>query len=143
MSKLYKYVGPIELAKISTISTQRVIVISRLHLCHWISERLVEESTNNDGSITATYVIDQDYRLRVAPRRSEHVSCSDGNAVLGAGEATFSPDGDIIDFDNYSTGFCPEPESWRICHEVLDSLGVAHPPEFTRNLIFRLCKACL
>lgn len=41
------------------------------------------------GTVTFTYVVDAGGGLRLADRRSEHVACAGGRAVLAAGEITF------------------------------------------------------
>jgi hypothetical protein len=92
-----------------------------------------------------TFVVGLDGALRVAPRRSEHVACAGGAAVLSAGELTAERvDGGcrVVDVSNQSTGYCPEPESWPAVAQALDAAGIAHPGRFTFEAIFRRCRAC-
>jgi hypothetical protein len=117
-----------------------MVIDGREQLVRWLNAR--SDEANANGSITATFVIDQHGKLRLASRRSEHVACASGGPVLSAGEISFLPTGDVVDVSNHSTGFCPEPESWISCAESLDRVGVVHPNAFTRQVIFRRCPKC-
>jgi len=140
MSRLYSYVGPSEILEASR-SAQPGTLIEGLHqLLQWLNDHA--DDADATGLITATFVIDPYGKLRLASRRSEHVACASGGPVQSAGEITFSPDGEVVEVNNHSTGFCPEPDSWTACCEVFDSLGVKHPGEFSRKVIFRLCPTC-
>ena len=86
-----------------------------------------------------------DARLRLAPRRSEHVDCAAGQHVLAAGEVLFARDGGgwcVSEISNQSTGYCPDPDSWPAVAMALDRIGPAHPGDFTHKVIFRRCPAC-
>ncbi|MFF7359754.1 hypothetical protein [Streptomyces sp. NPDC008125] len=92
-----------------------------------------------------TYVVDGDGTLRLAPRRSEHVACADGESVRGAGEvgfirdrATWAVDG----ISNQSTGYCPDISSWPAVARALDRAGLARPDRFTHEVVFRRCPGC-
>jgi hypothetical protein len=92
-----------------------------------------------------TFVVDADGVLRVANRRSEHVACAGGGAVLSAGELVALQDRAgirITEISNQSTGYCPEPESWPAVAKALDDAGIAHPAGFTYEAIFRRCPSC-
>ncbi|WP_460062013.1 hypothetical protein [Streptomyces sp. YKOK-I1] len=92
-----------------------------------------------------TYVVGLDGWLRLAPRRSEHVACAGGRAVLGAGEVSFRRAGrgwEVHEVSNQSTGYCPDPDCWPAVAAALDRAGVARPDAFTYALVFRRCERC-
>jgi hypothetical protein len=92
-----------------------------------------------------TFVVGVDGVLRLAPRRSEHVACAGGRAVLSAGEISFVLDGGrlcVDEISNQSTGYCPDPASWPAVAEALDRAGLDHPGYFTDSIIFRRCPEC-
>jgi len=100
-----------------------------------------------DGTrrMIATFVVDESGCLRVADRRSEHVACSGGSPVLAAGEVTFGLLGNSVEaqeVSNQSTGYCPEPESWKAVAEALAQAGIQGPACYTTEFIFRLCEQC-
>jgi hypothetical protein len=95
--------------------------------------------------MTATFIIDVDEQLWIADRRSEHVVCARSQEVLAAGEITFQiADGqiEVTEVTNQSTGYCPEPECWPVVSAILDRIGLAHPPAFTIEFVFRRCDQC-
>ncbi|WP_373463531.1 hypothetical protein [Streptomyces sp. B4I13] len=99
----------------------------------------------DDGGEPFTYVVGLDGLLRLAPRRSEHVACAEGQDVLGAGEISFrrTPDGpQVHEVSNQSTGYCPDPDSWPAVAAALDRAGIARPDGFTHALVFRRCEGC-
>lgn len=140
MSRLYAYVGPQELRGASRSSASGVVIKTYDRLLEWLSSNSAD--ANVKGSLTATFVIDNNGDLRLAPRRSEHIACAAGGPVLSAGEMTFATTGELIDVNNHSTGFCPEPESWPACAKALDRVGINHPDGFTKRVVFRLCPKC-
>ncbi|WP_371614576.1 hypothetical protein [Streptomyces sp. NBC_00454] len=92
-----------------------------------------------------TFVVDAAGVLRLAPRRSEHVVCAAGEAVLGAGEIGFRQESGrwaVDEVSNQSTGYCPDVGSWPAVAEALDRAGVARPSGFTHEVEFRRCPAC-
>ncbi|MFJ9708725.1 hypothetical protein [Streptomyces sp. NPDC101234] len=92
-----------------------------------------------------TYVVGLDGRLRLAPRRSEHVACAGGAAVLGAGEITFVREADhwtVGEVSNQSTGYCPDVTSWPAVARALDRIPLGHPAGFTYEVVFRRCPRC-
>ena len=139
-SRRYSYVGPPGIRDAALSSPAGAVIRSAEDLAAWLV--LQAEDAEPDGSLTATFVVDCDGLLRLAPRRSEHVACAAGGPVLSAGEVTFSPDGDVSEISNHSTGFCPEPESWPVVAAALDTLVVTHPGCFTTPVVFRLCPKC-
>lgn len=140
MSRLYAYVGPQEILDASRSSASGVVIKTREGILKWLSSNSAD--ANVEGSLTVTFVIDKSGDLRIAPRRSEHVACAAGGPVLSAGEMTFSTTGDVVDVNNHSTGFCPEPESWPACKEALNRIGIDYPDGFTKSVVFRLCPKC-
>ena len=88
------------------------VIKTKNDILDWIELNAAE--SNSDGTITATFVIDEDGNLRLSPRRSEHVACASGGPVLSAGELSLLPEGEVEEINNHSTGFCPEPESWPV-----------------------------
>jgi hypothetical protein len=86
-----------------------------------------------------------DGSLRIADRRSEHVTCAEGQPVLSAGEMTFMCGKGrifVVSATNQSTGYCPEPESWPAVASALDRIGLAHPESFDPAFDFRRCPSC-
>ena len=91
------------------------------------------------------FVVDLAGRLRLAPRRSEHVQCAGGAPVLAAGEVFFGPgpSGPVIAaVTNQSTGYCPEPDSWSAVSAALAFLGAESPRGYTTVFTFRRCPRC-
>ncbi|MFD3584896.1 hypothetical protein [Streptomyces sp. NPDC058683] len=92
-----------------------------------------------------TYVVGLDGRLRLAPRRSEHVACAGGAPVLGAGEITFVREPGrwaVGEVSNQSTGYCPDVTSWPAVARALDGIPLRRPAAFTHEVVFRRCPAC-
>ena len=137
----YQYVGPADIRDSSLASSPVGTPIrSSDDLSSWIVS--CPSSPESDGSLIATFTINVDCILLLAPRRSEHVACAGGGPVLSAGEITFSPAGDVSEITNQSTGFCPEPESWPTVASALDAIPMSRPDDFTRRIVFRLCPSC-
>jgi hypothetical protein len=142
--KIYKYVGPKETFKSVKHFPKGVIIHSRTHEIDWIKN--TEQKIDYDASVIATFVIDEDGSFRIADRHSEHVACAGRLKVYSAGEVTF----EIIDDDkisipritNQSTGYCPEPESWKAVENAINETGIAQPGHFTSEFIFRRCNVC-
>ncbi|MFJ9419675.1 hypothetical protein ACIRPT_36755 [Streptomyces sp. NPDC101227] len=92
-----------------------------------------------------TFVIDLSGFLRLAPRRSEHVTCAGGEPVLSAGEMGFGRAAGrwtVSEVTNQSTGYCPDLTSWAAITEALERVGLAHPDGFTHHVVFRRCEQC-
>lgn len=136
----YSYVGPPDIRDAARNAPPGSLIHTVDDLSAWLTSH--SSDAENDGSITATFVVGTDGNLRLAPRRSEHVACATGGPVLSAGEITFSDDCDVAEITNQSTGFCPEPESWSSVADALDRIPVDHPDDFTLRVIFRLCPKC-
>ena len=106
---------------------------------------LQAHGTLRSREVTATFVVDEVGHLRLAERHAEHVACAHGQPVRAAGEMTFILVGDAVRMPavtNQSTGYCPEPASWIEVRRTLDTLGLAHPGNFTSTFEFRRCPAC-
>jgi hypothetical protein len=141
--KLYNYVGPDSIRVKSVGRPAGRAIASSKDLFRWIAE--TNPSRAQDGRTAATFVIDPEGCLRLADRRSEHVVCSGGDAVRSAGEMFFRVASEGIGLEevsNHSTGFCPEPESWREVEAALDRLAIDHPGQFTTLVVFRRCPTC-
>jgi hypothetical protein len=136
----YSYVGPHDIRHAAATSPAGTRITSRSDLVGWMKSHASDKDL--DGTITATFVIDGDGTLRLAPRRSEHVACASGGPVLSAGEITLAHKGDVAAVSNQSTGFCPEPESWPQVADALDRIPISHPGAFTSPIVFRLCPKC-
>ncbi|MGK5440432.1 hypothetical protein ACSNN7_01170 [Micromonospora sp. URMC 105] len=138
--KRYRYVGPAEIQALWPTPVGLVVADTRSSLDRWFDERRTTASVE-----PATFVIDLDRTLRLAPRQSEHVACAAGQDVLAAGEITFAL-GDTGYFvqavSNQSTGYCPDPDCWPAVAATLDRLCVPHPRSFTDAVTFRLCTGC-
>ena len=138
--QIYHYVGPDDIREAALRGPTGTLIRCVDDIVEWL--RTVDSETLPDGSVIATFVIDTDGVLRVAPRRSEHVGCAGGGPVLSAGEITFSPEGEVVEITNQSTGFCPEPESWDEVAVALDAIPLIHPDDFTNRVTFRRCVSC-
>lgn len=65
--------------------------------------------------------------------------------MLSAGEVSFRGDSGrwaIDEVSNQSTGYCPDVSSWPAVEDALDRAGIAHPPGFTYEVVFRRCPSC-
>ncbi|RPE41493.1 hypothetical protein EDD90_4579 [Streptomyces sp. Ag109_O5-1] len=137
----YRYVGPAELAVMSPQSTGAgALITSASDFSTWVGRQSPAELAE-----PFTYVVDLDGRLRLAPRRSEHVACAGGAAVLGAGEITFVREADrwtVSEVSNQSTGYCPDLTSWPAVARALDRIPLGHPSGFTYEVVFRRCPRC-
>jgi hypothetical protein len=130
----YSYVGPDDIRRTALASTPRGTEIR--------AARDLEPFATREP---LTFIIGLDGILRVADRRSEHVACAGGDEVLSAGELTAVPGRDscrVIEVSNQSTGYCPEPESWKAVADALDKAGIEHPGHFTFEAVFRRCTHC-
>lgn len=140
--RLYHYVGPIEIARRADDTQCGFLADSQ--------QAVIDSLRSFDGyrdgeSLTVTFTISPDGRLRIADQRSEHVACAGGEAVLSAGEMTFGCGGSQIVVErvtNQSTGYCPEPESWIHVSAALDRLSLQRPDQFDPALVFRRCPSC-
>ncbi|MDN3358888.1 hypothetical protein [Actinomadura sp. DC4] len=133
----YRYVGPLDVLAAVRPGREGRAIGSQDDLAAWLGLQ--------GSSEPFTFVVDLAGVLRLAPRRSEHVACAGGSAVLGAGEITFARDGErwaVEDISNQSTGYCPDLTSWAAVRHALDRAGLAHPGRFTAPIVFRLCPGC-
>lgn len=130
----YPYVGPPEVLRASQGAPAGRVITSARDLATWIDEREADEG--------ATFVVGLDGRLRLAPRRSEHVACAGSLEVLAAGELQFVHGLRVTSVSNQSTGFCPAVECWPEVVAALSFSGVVLPPAFTHAIEFRRCPDC-
>lgn len=131
--RAYRYVGPEDLR--TGRGTGQVIRLPA-DFDTWTAGQ-----TTHELAEPFTFVVDLDGMLRLAPRRSEHVACADGEKVLSAGEIAF--DGrTVTHISNQSTGYCPDVISWPAVEAALDRAGLAHPAGFTHEVVFRRCPTC-
>ncbi|HSA52023.1 MAG TPA: hypothetical protein VLH10_18195 [Yinghuangia sp.] len=136
----YRYIGPPDLRGLVRPGCGGTPVRTHADFARWVSEQTAE-----DLAEPFTYVVDTAGVLRLAPRRSEHVVCAEGEDVLGAGEVGFLVlDGSwaVGDVSNQSTGYCPDTASWPRVAEALDRVGIIRPAGFTHPVVFRRCTAC-
>ncbi|WP_432186527.1 hypothetical protein [Streptomyces sp. Tue6028] len=136
----YGYVGPAELRCLVRPDGEGQSMRSPADFVEWVLARTVEELAE-----PFTFVVDQAGLLRLAPRRSEHVVCAGGEAVLGAGEISFREElgrWAVDEVSNQSTGYCPDVSSWSAVAEALDQAGIVRPSGFTHEVVFRRCPTC-
>ncbi|WP_394833009.1 hypothetical protein LVJ94_41555 [Pendulispora rubella] len=140
-TRIYDYVGPEHVRTSARGSAPGTVIRSPEDLVHWCQAHRAERE--ND-LLPATFVVRRDGYLYLASRRSEHVACASGDAVLGAGEIFFSSDDTprVVAVSNLSTGYCPEPECWPAIRDALEGAGIPHPREFSSAFIFRRCPNC-
>ncbi|MEO1762594.1 MAG: hypothetical protein AAFR83_11615 [Cyanobacteria bacterium J06629_18] len=140
---MYKYVGSDEIRENTAHLPAGKKVLSINDIDNWIRE--TKQQPDSYGLIAATFVIDCEGSLRIADRCYEHIACAGGEPVFSAGEIFFqkSKSGlEIVEITNQSTGFCPQPESWKDVVKALSFINILHPSSFTTEFIFRRCCAC-
>jgi hypothetical protein len=81
---LYRYIGPDAIRVRAKQEPAGRIITSQEDLAEWLQGNA---EAFREG---ATFVIDADGALRLAPRRSEHVACAGGGPVHAAGELRFA-----------------------------------------------------
>src|SRR5438105_1718332 len=98
----YRYVGPNDIRVAATSQPAGTEIRSPDDLRGWLA-------SNPEGlSAGATFVVNLDGLLMLAPRRSEHVVCAAGREVLAAGEIRFRRVGrgfEALEATNQSTGY--------------------------------------
>lgn len=140
-ARLYRYVGPQEIADAVRYQPLGVPVRSPADVAEWVART---GRDLNAGLVTVTFVIDAEGELRIADRHSGHVACAGGMPVQSAGEMTFhiASDVEVVSVSNQSTGYCPEPSSWPSVASALVCARLDAPPWFERECLFRRCLAC-
>lgn len=104
-----------------------------------------QPETEWDDTLPATFIVDLDYQMWFANRRSEHVACARVKPVLAAGEVFFEKVGNtfqVARITNQSTGYCPEPSSFPAVERALRSAGFECPHGYDPEFVFRLCVPC-
>lgn len=140
----YRYLGSDDLVEHARKGGGKPIA-SPDDLLAWLA--LPDREVDAEGRICATFVVDPQGCLRFGHRRSEHVRCAAGGEVLSAGEMLFAIELGrplLVEVSNYSTGYCPEPESWPAVAAALESAGIEppRPGAFTEVVVFRRCPEC-
>jgi len=138
--RLYRYVGPADLAALVSPGDAGTAMRSPADVEAWVGARTVAELAE-----PFTFVVGADGALRLAARRSEHVACAGGGAVLAAGEIAFerrSGRWAVVEVSNQSTGYCPDVDSWSTLAEALDRAGLKHTGGYTYAVVFRRCVLC-
>jgi hypothetical protein len=141
---MYKYVGSQEILKQVSIEKTGKLILSQKDITNWIHD--TNQKFNAESEIIATFTIDLHNQLRINDRRSEHVVCANGGAVLSAGEITFKKDKfgeiSISQITNQSTGYCPSAKSWEFVQQALLKINIDFPDFFTTVFIFCICENC-
>jgi hypothetical protein len=143
---VYSYVGEHEYSaggEGDTAEETRQRIASADEISAWVGKH--GEEAEFDRSVPACYIVDTDYEFWIASRFSEHVTLAKARPVLAAGEVFFGEDGGVATVEritNQSTGYCPEPSSFKIAEFVLAKLKIPHPEEFDPAFQFRWCKPC-
>ncbi|GAA4921828.1 hypothetical protein LX16_4879 [Stackebrandtia albiflava] len=139
-TRRYRYVGPPALKATVRPGAEGRRITSARDFDTWIGEQ-----SRQDLDEPFTFTIDLDGVLRLAPRRSEHITCAAGQPVLSAGEIGFTREPTrwiVPHVSNHSTGYCPDTTSWPHVAEALEHAGLTPPPGFTHELHFRRCPGC-
>lgn len=135
----YTYVGPEEIRRSVSAFPAGTPITSTRDAEAWLQSH---PEAFTEG---ATYVVDLQGRLRLAPRRSEHVACAGGEEVLAAGEIRFRQSGPrlaVAELSNQSTGYCPDTTCWAAAARACERAGLTAPPGFTPAIVFRRCARC-
>ncbi len=136
---LYRYVGPAAIRD-RPRGEAGTCIRSPADLARWL------HTEPEALQAPATFVVDADGQLRLAPRRSEHIDCAAGDPVRAAGEIRFarSPREGfvVVEITNQSTGYCPDPDCWSAVHAALQTASIVAPLGFTSEFLFRKCPQC-
>ena len=138
--RLFSYVGPADIAALVGPGETGQCVRSASEFGAWVAARTAQELAE-----PFTFVVDAAGVLRLAPRRSEHVVCAGGEAVLAAGEIGFVCESGrwaVVEVSNQSTGYCPDLNCWQAVADALDRTELARPAAFTHEVVFRRCHSC-
>jgi len=143
MVKHYQYVGPKHLEDLADSESLRQHIQTQEDFHKWFKES--KQAWNAQDELTVTFIVDVEHQLWIADRHSEHIACARGKPVLSAGEMTFIREKDeieILRITNQSTGYCPEPASWKHVEQALRSIDFYAPSDFEVSFIFRKCHKC-
>jgi hypothetical protein len=139
---LYRYVGSRGIAERAGSTVRGTPLAAPDDLVQWIT---ASEALLPSNEVTVTFVVDEEGRLLIADRHSEHVACAGGRPVRAAGEMCFVLEGAgarVVRVSNQSTGYCPEPESWAEVVVALRGAGLEPPEGFEPRCEFRRCVKC-
>ncbi len=137
--RLHRYIGP-DAIRARPRGEPGACIRSQADLAQWLG---AHADALAEG---ATFVVDPDGVLRLAPRRSEHLDCASGGAVFAAGEIRFARvhHGLVAAYvSNQSTGYCPDPECWPAVAAALAAAAIPAPSSFSHAFRFRRCPACM
>jgi hypothetical protein len=140
---LYRYVGSRGIAERAGFTVRGVPITSPEDVIRWIAANADESRASN--KVTVTFVVDEEGRLLVADRHSEHVACAGGRPVRASGEMCFALECGRVTaarVSNQSTGYCSEPESWSAVISALAGAGLEPPDGFDPRCEFRRCVKC-
>lgn len=141
-NQLYAYVGPEEIMERVHEKYMGHQINRQKDIIQWMNH---SHQKFIDDSVTVTFVISEHQELLINDRHSEHVMCAGGEKVFSAGEMTFILDKKTIyihEISNQSTGYCPEPSSWKMVEQVLAKTDLDYPEYFTNAFEFRYCMSC-
>lgn len=141
--KHHNYLGRKQPEQLLQQTSNRIRLVSARSIFEWI--KFHKPPRNPDKTVTLTFIVDVDGAMWINDRHSEHVFCANGGDVLSAGEITFEVNlhtAQIVEITNQSTGYCPPPESYEAVKFALKASGMAHPPSFTTEFVFRHCNHC-
>lgn len=110
--RLHRYIGP-DAIRARPRGEPGTCIRSQADLAQWLG---AHADALAEG---ATFVVDPDGVLRLAPRRSEHLDCASGGAVF------------------------PDPECWPAVAAALAAAAIPAPSSFSHAFRFRRCAACM
>jgi hypothetical protein len=144
MAALYQYVGPPEFrTRAFESGSAGTCIRSPGDLALWGAKKAPSNKPNHE--FVVTFVVCEDGFLLIADRRSEHVACAGGQAVLAAGELSFAilkHGVQILWITNQSTGYCPEPSCWIAVASAVRRAGADPPDGFSQTFDYRRCEHC-
>jgi hypothetical protein len=138
----YQYIGSVDFIPTGEFPP-RTQVDGADTVAKWMAAH--RDQVDIEECIPATFIVDTDGSFWIADRGSEHVACARLGSVLSAGEVFFTLLGStpsIYRITNQSTGYCPEPDSWKSVEVALSKTGIEFPYGFEPPFEFRRCTGC-